>query len=161
MDSRTLSKATGMPAGTLNAWIQRGYVPRMDVEVSGRRRDLDLPTAIYIAIMTELVRLGFGAPFASWITIQGSHHKRFVMARNATKPDANYPPEAVGTQTVRQAALYEIEGFESYATLPKALAKFSGGVPSGYVVIDVEQITAKMKQAETEWQQRRKTQANT
>jgi hypothetical protein len=67
MDSRTLGAAAGVQVGTINAWIQRGWVLGTSVEVSGRRRDFDINTASHIAIMAELMQFGFGAPLASWV----------------------------------------------------------------------------------------------
>jgi hypothetical protein len=149
VDSRALSRATGVQAGTLNAWIQRGYVPGMDVEVSGRRRDFDVDTATHIAVMAELMQLGFGAAFAAVSAISARHKKRLLFAKRAIR--------AVGTPNFEFQGSFGFEPFESEAELSKALANFATAdfeLPSAYVVIDVERIAARMRQAEEEWQER-------
>jgi hypothetical protein len=151
VDSRALSRATGVQAGTLNAWVQRGYVPGMDVEVSGRRRDFDVDTATHIAVMAELMQLGFGAPVASWAAHSARHEKRLLFAKR--------PIRAVGTPNFQLQGGLNFIPFESEAKLSEALATFAGfypdfGQPSAYVVVDVERIAARMQQAEDEWQLR-------
>src|SRR5262249_60617564 len=71
LDSRKLSEVTGVRVGTLLSWVQRGFVPGMGVEVSGRRRDFDPETAMHIAVMAELMPYGLGSPWAS-IAAQGA-----------------------------------------------------------------------------------------
>jgi hypothetical protein len=65
MDARTLSRIVGTPAGTLNAWVQRDYVPGMSVNPRGRRRDFDPETALHVAVMAELMPYGLGPEWAA------------------------------------------------------------------------------------------------
>src|SRR4051812_23042078 len=65
MDARALAAAARVQVTTLNAWIHRGYVPGALEGGRGRARDFDLDTAVRVALMVELVRLGLGAPEAA------------------------------------------------------------------------------------------------
>ena len=70
MDARTVTQIAGVKLGTLNSWAQQGLIPGMTIAVSGRRRNIDVPTATRIAVVSALVRLGFGAPAAANIVRQ-------------------------------------------------------------------------------------------
>jgi hypothetical protein len=148
VNSRALSRVTGVQAGTLNAWVQRGYVPGMEVEVSGRQRDFDVDTATHIAVMAEMMQLGFGAQIAAVAATSAHHEKRLLFAKR--------PIRAVGTPNFQYQGGFEFIPFKSEAS--EALAKFANqypdfGQPSAYVVINVERIAARIQDAEKEWKQ--------
>src|SRR4051812_7583613 len=157
MDARTLSRVTGVQAGTINAWVQRGYVPGMDVEVSGRKRNFDLETAVHIGIMAELMPFGFGASSASFVAkhaaAPGVKKPRCMITGPLVGPRGN-DPEIVGfTPTY----------FDSDKTLPEALAQLRDRSPDGrappgaYMVINIEEIESRMRRAEEEWRQSQNT----
>lgn len=150
MDARAVAEATGVEVGTLNVWVQRGLIPGMTVGARGRLRDFDVGMATHIAIITELLRLGIAAPLASMIAVQACHGKRFVLAQ---APRALMPP----TQPkVAVQSLHVSRAFENDADLPAILASlFPDEPPAVYVVINVERIGAKMREAEQEWQRLR------
>jgi len=75
MDARAVAEIADIEVGTLNVWVQRGLIPGMTIGARGRQRDFDLDTATHILIMAQLVRLGFGAPFADWIISGWRQHK--------------------------------------------------------------------------------------
>jgi hypothetical protein len=162
MDSRTLSKATGVPAGTLNAWIQRGYVLGMDVEVSGKRRDFGVGQAIQLGIMAELTRSGIGAPLAATCAVQAM--AEFTMSKNPKNAGGLFfqlhqegPIGEVG-----QKFGFRFQPFESEAKIPEALEALALEAlpePSVYVVVNVARMGVKMQQAEAEWQRSRKAAA--
>jgi hypothetical protein len=148
VNSRALSRVTGVQAGTLNAWVQRGYVPGMEVEVSGRQRDFDVDTATHIAVMAEMMQLGFGAQIAAAAALSAHHEKRLLFAKR--------PIRAVGTPNFQFQGGFLFIPFKSEAKLPEALADFANqypdfGQPSAFVVIDVERIAARIQDAEKEW----------
>src|SRR6266576_4825456 len=59
MDAQTLATAAGVPLGTLNMWVTRGFIPGERLG-RGRRREFDLEVAIRVGIVAELVRFGVG-----------------------------------------------------------------------------------------------------
>lgn len=159
MDARTLSKVTGVQAGTINAWIQRGYVPGMDVVVSGRRRDFDLKAAIHVGIMAELMPFGFGAPLASLVA-------KYAIAGGTPCCLVTHPIQIEEAPKLGQMSGWIPMGgftpthFASEKDLPKALAELRGRSPSGllpsvYIVVNVERIEARMRRAEKESRQPR------
>ena len=156
MDTRAISEVTGVQTGTLNTWIQRGFVPGMDVEVSGRRREFDLETATHVGIMTEMVKLGFSASFGSLIAQQRRRYSGLLIGEAIE--EARRRLGRRGEKIILKAGDPEATatiGFNSEADLPKLLEKFPGGRPAAYVIVDVGVIKAKMRQAEKEWQQSR------
>lgn len=155
MDARTVAATAEIDVGTLNVWVQRGLIPGMTIGARGRLRDFDLETATHILIMAQLVRLGMGAPFASWIAMPGRHYKRLVVAKNPANHEAGRPASMIGTQTIMHAMLFHWEGFESDAALSNTLQKFPGGPPNVYVLINVEGLSEQMQLAQEEWEQRR------
>jgi len=152
MDARAVAEIADIEVGTLNVWVQRGLIPGMTIGARGRQRDFDLDTATHILIMAQLVRLGFGAPFADWIISGWRHHKFLLIAKNPAKPDHGRPPAAVGQQTVSQTALFYWKGFESEAELPGVLKECPDGPPSVYVVVNVESLAARMRHAFELWE---------
>jgi hypothetical protein len=156
MDTRAISEVTGVQTGTLNTWIQRGFVPGMDVEVSGRRREFDLETATHVGIMTEMVKLGFSASFGSLIAQQRGRYSGLLIGEAIE--EARRRLGRRGEKIILKAGDPEATatiGFNSEADLPRLLEKFPGGRPAAYVIVDVGAIKAKMRQAEKEWQQSR------
>src|SRR5258708_40110160 len=85
MDARAISEATGVGVGTLNMWIQRGLVPGMMIGARGRQREFDLDTATHILVMVEMVKLGFGATFASEIAKQRAQHNLLLIVEAAAE----------------------------------------------------------------------------
>src|ERR1044071_6876094 len=83
MDSRAIADATGVGVGTPNMWVQRELIPGVEIGARGRQREFDLDTATHILIMAELVKLGFGAGYASAIAGQRKNHKRLLIVEAA------------------------------------------------------------------------------
>ena len=134
MDARTLSAVVGIEVVTLNAWISRGYVPGITADAQGRRRDFDIETAAHIAIMADLVRLGWSAPLAFAIASQRGTYNYLVFGNSDIVQKIGPMPVSLSPATT------EVVGFESMADLPDALAEFSGGAPSTYLIIDVNKV---------------------
>jgi hypothetical protein len=155
MDARAVAEVADIEVGTLNVWVQRGLIPGMTIGARGRQRDFDLDTATHILIMAKLVRLGFGAPFAGWIISGWRRHKFLLIAKNPAKPDRGRPPEAVGQQTIRQTGLFYWKGFDSESELPEVLKGYPGEPPSVYVVVNVESLAERMRQAFELWEPNR------
>lgn len=156
MDARAVAEIAEIEVGTLNVWVQRGIIPGMSVGTRGRQRDIDLETAIFILVMAELVKIGFGAPAASQVAMYWRHWPRLLFARRPSKKDKDRPPEVVGSgvQTIFQvAALFDYVGFVSEEGLSDALRQFPDGPPSVYIIINTESLSARMRQAYHEWEQ--------
>src|SRR5262245_60570776 len=135
MDARAVSEATGIGVGTLNVWIQRSLIPGMDIGARGRQREFDLDTATHILVMAELVKLGFGAPFASQIAQQRGRHRRLLIGEAVV--EARRRLEHPGGKIILRAGEPEATatiGFDSENDLLKILEKFPGGRPAVYVV---------------------------
>ena len=137
IDTRAISEVTGVQTGTLNTWIQRGFVPGMDVEVSGRRREFDLETATHVGIMTEMVKLGFSASFGSLIAQQRGRYSGLLIgeaieeARRRLRPGCgNRPARLPPTKNARfiglivDAIFNSRIYFPSSGELPPALRAF-------------------------------------
>jgi hypothetical protein len=167
MDARTLAAAARVQVTTLNAWIHRGHIPDVPEGGRGRGRDFDVDTAVRIALMVELVRLGLGAPEAA---VHAEHYSqrpwpRLLLTRDppfdpatATQFDENANPRPADPAFVAQiqetirsvpAAL----GFEDESQLPDIFRRM-GGAPTSYLVVNLERIREKMRRAEEEWQAR-------
>jgi hypothetical protein len=150
VDARSLSQATGVQVGTLNAWIQRDLIPGVTADARGRLREFGIKAATHIAIMAQLTRFGFGAPMASFAAD--------AALADPSKPRCLFasPYQEGPIGEVGQRFGFTAFPFESEATLAEALAKEGAVLPRVYMVVNIERITAEMQRAEKEWQQRRK-----
>jgi hypothetical protein len=155
MDARTLGAAAGVEVGTLNAWIQRGYIRHITADSRGQRRDFNVPTATHIAVMAELSHFGFGAPWASFA------------AKSALECYQHGYPFCLVAQPIEEGREGEagyrgdlhVLHFESEAKIPEVLAALPPEErPNVYLVIDTGRLIKKMQQTEKEWQQRREAQ---
>ena len=146
MDAQAVAAAAGVAVGTLNVWIQRGLIPGMTIGSRGRQRNFDLKTAVGIGIIGELVRFGFDAPLASMIVYRA--HDPIPRRRRLLITRKRLPGAPVGVEQYR-TAFFDTEG-----QLP-ALFQADGERPNAYAVIDLDNIRARMKQAEKEWQRSR------
>ena len=148
MDARALGEVAGVQVGTLNAWIQRGYMPWIIADVRGRSRDFDLFTAVHVAIMVELVRFGFGAPLASIAATDAlsSPEPFCVFTHEFLKRSPGEVAEKMG---------FRHRHFSSERKLPEALTNWGpGGTPSVYMVVNLRSVRARIRQAEKDWQRR-------
>jgi hypothetical protein len=146
MDARSVAKAAEVQVGTLNSWVQRGLIPGMTPGAQGRQRDFDLDTAINVALIVELVRRGLSAPTAAEIAKnRGGPAKRLLLM-------FDFPGDASLRDHMRQAPIPI--GFNSEAQLPKIFKRF-GGVPDVYMVINLELIATRMREANERWERER------
>ena len=148
MDARALGEAAGVQVGTLNAWIQRGFIPQVIADARGRSRDFDLETAVHVAIMVELVHFGFGAPLASIAAAYALNGPEpfCVFTHELLKPSSGEIADKMG---------FRHRHFSSERKLPEALANWGpGGTPSVYMVVNLRSVRTKIQQAEKNWQQR-------
>jgi DNA-binding transcriptional MerR regulator len=157
MDARAVSKAAGVPINTLNVWVARGFVPGMTIGARGRQRDFDLKTAINVALIAALTRLGLGTAAASKFVRNRGHHKRLMLLSNLSvlteegDEAAEIPPQ----ELIRF-------GFDTDAELPGILKILQGGgvIPAVYAIVNVEHIAAKMQRAHEEWERRNRGQGS-
>jgi hypothetical protein len=162
MDARTLSAATGIRIVTLNAWISRGYVPDIDPDAQGRRRDYDLSAATHVAIMAELIPFGFGAPMASSVAKSATTSRKPCCLITYPLQEEQLPkrsPEASGWTPL---FAYTPRYFDSEEDLPEALANLQktspgGLLPGAFMIINSQRIKARMRRVEEEWRERRKS----
>ena len=142
MDARTLSRLVGTPAGTLNAWVQRYYVPGMGVNPRGRRRDFDLETAMHVAVMAELMPYGLGPEWAAEAA------KSAVAAHRDRSPDG----VVVYSKTEKKWALY-VNGNDPSQSILQLNPEER---PDVYTFLNIARIAEKIRQAEEEYQATRK-----
>jgi hypothetical protein len=152
MDARTVARVARIGVATLNLWAQRGLIPGIEVGTRGRRRDFDVPAALQVVVIAELVRFGFGAPFASFIVGKGLH-KRLLIGRSEQNEDSDFL-ETLDTPR-RWAAQVLCLGFSSDEEIPAQLERFPNGPPAIYTVINVEELEERVRRAEEEWEQSR------
>src|SRR5262249_54106068 len=109
--------------------------------------------ATHLAIMAELVRFGFGAPWAA------------IAARYALRAFQDHYPYCVVAHPIEEGSVSEgnyrarfgMVSAKSEAKIRTELAALPPDKrPNVYVVIDTLRLIKKMLQAEKEWQQSRK-----
>jgi hypothetical protein len=154
MDARTVARVARIGVATLNLWAQRGFIPGVEVGTRGRRRDFDLPTALKVVVIAELVRFGFGAPFAAFIIAKEGLHKRLLIGRTEQNEESDFPVETLDTPR-RWATQLLCFHFSSDDQIPAQLEQFPYGPPAIYTVINVEKLEERVRQAELEWEQSR------
>jgi hypothetical protein len=132
VDARTAMQIAGVPVSTINVWINRGIIPGVGVGSQGRARSFDIDLVVHIAIMGVLVRLGYGAPFASWTAVN------VIRQRDLSEP----------------ALLLVIgpsDGLLSPLPRPmrfiKNLNELGADDPEGYTLVDIARIVARVRQA--------------
>ena len=123
----------------------------MTIGERGRQRDFDLDTAINVMIIATLVRLGWGAPYASAVARGRGTHKCLLVANQIMPIPARDTLGEVMDLVDKIEASPKFVGFESEAGLPDVLANFPGGTPSVYVVVNVERLSAEVQQPYEKW----------
>jgi len=132
VDARTVATIAGVKVGTLNAWAQRGLVRGLELGPSGRRRNIDIETAVRIGVIAALVRFGLSADVAAAIAWHADpFHGRLLCALA--------PREGWETGFV---LLHDDAG------VPEVLQKMLPGPPAVYVVINVASIEERMTKAD-------------
>src|ERR1700731_3865227 len=101
MDARSLAETARVQVTTLNAWIHRGLVPGVSIGVRGHPRDFDIAAAVHVAVMTELVRLGIGAPGASAIASKHARDKQVLLLPDFSLPEGHVIHDAAAAALLR------------------------------------------------------------
>ena len=146
MDARSVAKAADVKQGTLNAWIARGLIPGVKVGASGKRRNIDFPTAVRIAVFAQLTRHGVAPDRASQIAAD--------LPQNRTQsgwlfiPQQDWRDEWGGPG---MACTHMME----LAQLPDHLRTLHS-LPEFFVMVDVGRLAERVRQAELEWEQSRR-----
>jgi hypothetical protein len=156
MDAKAVAQAAGVAVGTLNVWVQRDLIPGMQPGARGRLRDFDVKTATHIAIMAELARLGIGAPTAATIASDHDRGLRVALMFDVPIPPGNVPPDdplfdKLKVEFKRNPGRYWFSALDDLKELFATV-----GEPAVYLIVNVEAITTRMRQAEAEWQDRQK-----
>ena len=149
MDARYVAGAAGVGVNTLNTWIARGYVPGMALGSRGLRRDFDFEMLAHVLIVTQLVRLGFDASFASAIAERRrKSSKRLLLSERNDQAE----PNSEGKIVLQRGApvVAGVKEFNSEKDLPKVLAEI--GHPGAYLVVDIDALTARARQDWKQWQ---------
>jgi len=130
----------------LRTWIQRGYVPGLSVETSGKRRNFDIQTAVHIGIMADLMQYGIGAAIASLVA-QSARMETAREDANCLLFAKSYSP-SIGKQNFQHFGVFNFVAFKSEKHLFEALEKIKDDLPSSYFIVNVARITDKMLMAE-------------
>jgi len=159
MDAQTLATAAGVPLGTLNMWVTRGFIPGERLG-RGRRREFDLEVAIRVGIVAELVRFGVGlaaavAAAGTAMGRRGEGEKLLVLFGFSLTDDmiVHNPAQLTELQEHMRRVPVVIP-FNSEDDLP-AFFERQRTIPNVYAVINIKQIEAKMRRANEEWEQQR------
>jgi hypothetical protein len=157
MDARAVAQISGIEVGTLNVWVQRGIIPGMSVGARGRQRDFDLKTATHILIVSELVRLGLGAPAASeWATRTQFSEWLIVTNRDAREPVPGGPADLL--MIPRPAGFLIVEARTEADVLNALNARHDGSDHQHgdvYIVIHAKELRERMREAFQQWEQLR------
>ena len=159
MDAQTLATAAGVPLGTLNMWVTRGFIPGERLG-RGRRREFDLEVAIRVGLVAELVRFGVGlaaavAAAGTAMGRRGEGEKLLVLFGFSLTDDmiVHNPAQLTELQEHMRRVPVVIP-FNSEDDLP-AFFERQRMIPNVYAVINIKQIEAKMRRANEEWEQQR------
>jgi hypothetical protein len=160
IDAAAVERITGVLTGTVNMWIRRGLIPGMSVGTQGSAREFDLDTVLHIAVMGALGRLGFAAPFAARAASdaldEGFHQLGVRGNRSVRKRRSG--PSARGAKLVIGPPR-EIYGFfsmvpvvdpviaETPEKLDAFLDTFPDGRPEAFVVVEIDRIAARVREA--------------
>ena len=157
MDSRAVSTIVGFGTGTINSWINHNLVPGMKPGERGRPHRFDLEALTHLTIMADMVRMGFEGGFASqiaqWRKGLQKDDKRLLLADSTWALQMITRP--AGKVIVRPGAPAAVlpEAFKSEdEDLIEKLTEFKGGRPAVYVVVDLEALEARARQAWEEWE---------
>lgn len=148
MDARAVAAAADLGGNTLNVWVARGLVPGMQIGARGLRRDFTLEVGTGIIIMAELTKFGLSANVASEICKEalGRQSKRLLIVRPPS------PSKLTKTRTVFFDGDGEIPGvLDELRNLAKDQRQPS---PSVFVLVDLEILAARMRQAHDEFERR-------
>ena len=146
MDARTVARIAGVKLGTLNAWVQRGLIPGMTIGTSGRRRSIEISTAVRIAILAELVRFGVAADDAATFVA--------VMSEAATQGGWLYIP-GPEEQHSDPAVRFIVSHHPSHEGIVEHLQNLPDP-PAVYAAVNVGKLAERVRQAEVEWQENRR-----
>jgi hypothetical protein len=143
VDARTTAQITGIAGSTINVWASRGILPGVTVGEQGRARSFDANLVFHIAIMSVLVRLGYGAPFAS-VAAMEMHMKG--------RPDILGIKLIIGPSAIGQFGRVggvqpiNIAQAKTAADLDAEITRlFPEGRPEGLTIVDIDRIWARVR----------------
>jgi hypothetical protein len=144
VDARTTAQITGIAASTINVWAGRGILPGVTIGEQGRARSFGANLVFHIAIMSALVRLGYGAPFAS-VAATETHMKGrpgMVGIKLVIGPAPIGHFGAVGDR------ITNVVQAPTAADLDAAIASlFPGDPPEALTIVHVDRIWARVRRA--------------
>jgi|SRR6516162_3804321 hypothetical protein len=151
MDARAVAGAAEVSVGRLNVWVQQGaFEGLLQSGVRGRRRDIDVETAIRIAVFAALVETGVPLPQAS------RHIRGFLPSVDAgwlivarAPPGAPVPITNLPTLEDVFDRLREIE----VSPGPRVLRR---GLASSVRLVSIASIARRVREAEQAWLASRK-----
>jgi hypothetical protein len=141
VDAGTVMRIAEVPVGTLNAWINRALIPGVSNRAQGRARMFDLELVQHIAVMAALVRLGYGAPFASMAAGEALECPDVPGARLIISPSRK------GAYGLSATPLINVWWPQPYA---KRLDDFldqriADGRPESYTVVELDKLMARVR----------------
>jgi hypothetical protein len=147
MDAKTLATIANVKVGTLNAWVQRGLIPGMTAGASGKRRSIDISTAVRVVIISTLVKFGLPTEVAAGLVAAGVTDEQIDAGGFLYFPGVLEYRYGPGVSSSIGHVLEHSEIPRIYATVADP--------PVIYAVINLGELTERTRQAEAEWQQTR------
>jgi hypothetical protein len=158
MDARIVAEIAGLELGTLNAWFHRGWIPGATIGPRGRRRNIDLETAVRVMVIAQLARFGLSPQVAAMAAINLElSYKRLLVVTGLAIPEIPLDTEKPTINADRKfyAQVRSVD-FSSEDEIPALLEKyFADSFPSVYAVVNVERLVDFARRVEREWEQRR------
>jgi hypothetical protein len=139
IDAAAIARLTGFGVGTVNVWVSRGIIPGTTAAGQGRMRLFDETQARHIAIVANLVHLGYAAPFASTAACSARDGADQPGARLIVGPPRKQP------SGLRSGPSVDFFIAKSPDELDRRLAKFVDGPPECYTVVKVDQIAERVR----------------
>jgi len=142
VDARTVATIAGVKVGTLNAWAQRGLVRGLELGPSGRRRNIDIETAVRIGVIAALVRFGLSADVAAAIAWHADPFHGRLLCALAPREGWETADGRESNSPLGFVLLHDDAG------VPEVLQKMLPGPPAVDVVMNVASIEERMTKAD-------------
>jgi hypothetical protein len=160
VDVRALAAAVGVSPAMINTWAHRGHFPDMPAGGRGQGRNYDIPTAVRIGVMIELMRLRTPPHAAADLSDPAARgdNKFLVVFAN---PNENAPFIELPRQTAEdlRRRLRELP-CGSFLPNREKLTEYlndvisDGDSPPTLTIIDIGKIEERMRRAHAEWEER-------
>ena len=141
IDAAAVQRIAGVPHMALNVWINRRLIPGVAPTDPGKARLFNLATTLHIATTAALTRLGFGPAFAAMAAAEAQNGHDRPGAKIIVGPPRR---NVYGTGSTPTIDFVEAETIEE---LDAVLDGFVDGRPESYVIVELDRLAARVRQA--------------